>query len=322
MKRLIFFISLFLVIYVISAGVSTIQAQPYPNRPIQLIIPVPAGLVADVTGRLLAEELKKNIGSPVIVINKPGASMTLGTDLVAKSKKDGYTITYTNTSAIIYSRVLNPEIVPYESFKDLEPLGFHLFVPVMIAVQENSPWKTFNEFVEYAKKNPGKIRVSTPGPESIDHFNLEITQSLTGAQFTHIPVKSGAATALIGGHVEATFYALNTVIPYAEAGKLRILLMSKKMPGFTNIPTLTELGYKQDLLSAWFAVYGPAGLPEDVKKILIPAVEKAVNTSEIKAKINRMGFIVDYKSPAELKKLMAEDYERACDIAVKFGLGK
>lgn len=322
MKRLIFVISLFWVVYAINMAVSTIQAQPYPNRPIQLIIPVPAGLVADITGRLLAEELKKNLGTPVIVMNKPGASMTLGTDLVAKSKKDGHTITYTNTSAIIYSRVLNPEIVPYDSFKDLEPLGFHLFVPLMVAVQENSPWKTFTEFVEYAKKNPGKIRVSTPGPESIDHFNLEITQSLTGAQFTHIPFKSGAATALIGGHVEATYYALNTVIPYAEAGKLRILLISKKMPGFTNIPTFTELGYKQDLLSAWFAVYGPAGLPDEVKKVLVPAIEKAVKNPEIKANIDKMGFIVDYKSPAELKKLMIEDYERACDIAVKLGLRK
>jgi tripartite-type tricarboxylate transporter receptor subunit TctC len=298
------------------------QTQNYPNRPIQLIIPVPAGLVADVTGRLLGEELKKILGMPLVVINKPGASMTLGTDMVAKSKKDGYTLAYTNSSAIIYSRIIHPEIVPYDSFKDLEPLGFHLFVPLMVAVQANSPWKTFSELVEYAKKNPGKIRVSTTGPESIDNFNVEITQSLTGAQFTQIPVKSGAATALIGGHVEATYYALNAVIPYAESGKLRILLMSQKMQKFPDVPTMSELGYKQDLLSSWFALYAPSGLPEEVKGTLVAAIEKAVKIPEVKAKIEQMGFIVSYKNPAEMKTIMVEDFERANVIAGRLGLRK
>ena len=322
MKSLILIVGLFFAFSLVSSGTSLSQAQNYPNRPIQLIIPVPAGLVADVTGRLLAEELKKILGTPVIVVNKPGASMTLGTDLVAKSKRDGYTIAYTNSSAIIYSRIFHPEIVPYDSFKDLEPLGFHLFVPLMVAVQGDSPWKTFPEFVEYAKKNPGAIRVSTPGLESIDNFNIEITQSLTGAQFTHIPVKSGAATALIGGHVEATYYALNAVIPYAESGKLRILVMSRKIQRFPDIPTMSELGYKQDLLSSWFALYAPAGIPEEVKKVLIPAVERAVNTPAIKAKIEELGFIVNYKNPAEIKSLMVEDFNRANAIATRLGLKK
>jgi len=108
-------------------------------------------------------------------------------------------------------------------------------------------------------------------------------------------------------------------MPQVEGGKMRILLVTNKTADFPNLPTLPEFGYKQDLLSAWFALFGPAGLPEDVKKVLVPAIEKVVKNPELKARIDKMGFIVNYKSPAELKKLMVEDYERAMEIAVKVG---
>jgi len=259
------------------------------------------------------------------VMNKPGAAMTLGTDAVVRSKKDGYTLLYTGSSAIVYARVTNPETVPYNPDKDLEPLGLSLFLPLTVTVQESSPWKTFNDLIDYAKKNPGKLRVSTIGQGSTDHFNLELVQSLTGAQFTHVPFKGGEAvlTALLGGHVEVTNDALSKMLPHVNAGKLRILLISKKMPEFPNIPTITELGYKQDLLTAWMASFAPAGIPEEVKKVLVPAVEKAIKNPELKSTIEKMGgYLVDYKSPAELKKIMAEDYERANTIAIKLGLRK
>jgi tripartite-type tricarboxylate transporter receptor subunit TctC len=279
----------------------------------------------DITGRLLAEELGKILGTQVIVMNKPGAAMTLGTDAVVRSKKDGYTLLYTGSSAIVYARVTNPETVPYDPDKDLEPLGLSLFLPLTVTVQESSPWKTFNDLIDYAKKNPGKLRVSTIGQGSTDHFNLELVQSLTGAQFTHVPFKGGEAvlTALLGGHVEVTNDALSKMLPHVNAGKLRILLISKKMPEFPNIPTITELGYKQDLLTAWMASFAPAGIPEEVKRVLVPSVEKAIKNPELKSKIEKMGgYLVDYKSPAELKKIMVEDYERANAIAIKIGLRK
>jgi tripartite-type tricarboxylate transporter receptor subunit TctC len=304
---------------------STVDAQSYPKGPIQLIVPNVAGSLMDITGRLIAEELGKILGVQIIVMNKPGAAMTLGTDAVVRSKNDGYTILYTGSSAIVYARVTHPETVPYNPEKDLEPLGLSLFLPLTVVVQESSPWKTFGELVDYARKNPGKVRVSTPGQGSTDHFNLEIYQSVTGVQFTHVPFKGGEAvvTALLGGHVEVTDDAFSKVIPHVNAGKLRILLVSKKMSGYPNIPTMTELGYKQDLLTAWMALFAPAGLPEEVKKVLVPAIEKAIKNPELKTKIEKMGgYLVDYKSPAELKKLVAEDYETANAIAKKIGLRK
>jgi tripartite-type tricarboxylate transporter receptor subunit TctC len=322
MKRLILVAILSLGIYGLSFGLNQVQAQPYPNRPIQLIIPGAAGSILDIAGRLTGDELGKILGVQLIPVVKPGAGFTLGTDFVARSKKDGYTLAYTNSAAIVFTRALNPQTVPYDPDKDLDPLGLHLFFPNAIAVQASAPWKNFRELVEYARKNPNQVRVSTTGTGSTSHFNLEILQSLTGAQFNHVPFKGGESviTALLGGHVEMTFDAVSKIKPHVEAGKMRILLSTSKVPDLPDIPTITELGYKQELFTSWFAMYGPAGLPEEVKKALIPAVEKAVKNPELKAKVQKMDFVVDYKPPAEQKKLAAEEYEKASTIAIKVGL--
>ena len=324
MKRFVFVAALWMVVCGLNIRAEDVQAQPYPNRPIQLIIPIPAGGGGDVTGRLVAEELGKILKMQVIVVNKAGAGNALGTEFVAKSKKDGYTIGYTSSAAIVYAPIMNPENVTYDMIKDFDPLGLHVFFASGFAVQESSPWKTFPELLEYAKKNPGKIRVSTPGLGSTVHFNLEMIQSMTGTQFTHIPYKGGEAviTALLGGHVEATFDAIAKIMPHAEAGKMRVLLLTKKFSGFPNVPTMTELGYKEDLLSAWFAFYAPAGIPEEVKRVLVPAIEKAIRVPEVKAKIERLGYVAEYKSPADLKKVMVADYETARSIATKLGMSK
>jgi tripartite-type tricarboxylate transporter receptor subunit TctC len=324
MKRHILIFVLSLVLFGLCSGIPTIQAQPYPNRPIQLIIPGTAGSIIDITGRLLADELGKILGTQLIPVNKPGGGFTVGTDFAVRSKKDGYTLVYTNNPAIIYARILTPEAVAYDPDKDLDPLGLHLFFPHSAAVQGNAPWKTFNELLEYLKKNPSAVRVSTPGIGSTSHFHLEIIQALSGTQFNHVPFKSGEAviTALLGGHVEMTYDAISKIAPHAETGKMRMLIVSIKSPLFPNIPTITELGYKQDLPASWFAMYGPSGMPEDVKKVLIPAIEKAIKNPELKTKIEKMHFVVSYKSPAEQKKLATEEYETSLAIAKKVGLRK
>ena len=324
MKPLVWIVSVSLIVCGSGIGVGAIQAQPYPHRPIQLIDAFDPGTTGDITGRHLAEELGKVLGTQVVVINKPGAAFVLGTDALAKSKKDGYTIGYTATSAIVYTKASNPENVPYDPFKDLEPLGLHVSFSNVLAVQESSPWKTFSELVDYAKRNPKKVRVGTPGMGSISQFCLSMTESLTGAEFTHIPLKGGQAviTSLLGGHLEGIYTAPSQVLPHISAGKVRALLVSKRMPQFPNVPTMTELGYKQDVFSSWFAPYAPAGLPEEVKRVLVPAVEKAIKTPELKPKMEKLGFIVDYKSPAELLKQTKEEYEMACKIAVQIGLRK
>ena len=129
-------------------------------------------------------------------------------------------------------------------------------------------------------------------------------------------------TALLGGHVEATFDAIGKIVPHVEAKKMRVLLVTKKFSQVPNAPTITELGYKEDLLSPWFGFFGPAGLPEEVKKVLVPAIEKAIKIPEVKAKIEQMGYVVEYRPPAELKQLMVDDNEKARFLATKLNLVK
>jgi tripartite-type tricarboxylate transporter receptor subunit TctC len=324
MKRHIFITVLSLVVFGLSLGITTVQAQPYPNRSVQLIIPGTPGSIIDITGRLLADELGKILKQQFVPINKPGGAFTVGTDFAVRSKKDGYTLVYTNNPAIIYGRILTPESVHYDPDKDLDPLGLHVFFAHALAVQASSPWKTFNELLDYAKKNPNKLRYSTPGIGSTSHFNLEIIQSLTGTQFTHVPFKSGEAviTALLGGHVEMTVDAISKISPHVKDGAMRMLLVTIKSPDYPAIPTIREFGFKQDLPISWFAMYGPSGLPEDVKKVLIPAIEKAVKNPELKAKIEKLEFVVSYRTPAELTKLATDEYELALATAKKAGLIK
>ena len=324
MKRLIL-ILIVCMVFGFSIGVSSdIQAQPYPNRPIQFIIPGTPGSMVDLCGRMVADEMSKTLGVPVVCVDKPGAGFTLGTDFAAKSKKDGYTIVYSTSSAIVYARVLTPETVPYDPDKDLEPLGFHLFLANGVIVPASSPWKTLSDFVADAKKNPGKFRCSTTGVGSTSHLNLEILQAATGAEFTHVPFKGGESvvTAVLGGHVDFTLDAVSKSMPHVEAGKLRILLVDNKVPQYPQFPTLADLGYKQSMVTSWFGLYAPAGIPEEVKKVLVPAIEKAVNNPESKAKIEKMLFVPGYMNPEKQRKMVSDQYEQSLAIAIKAGLRK
>jgi tripartite-type tricarboxylate transporter receptor subunit TctC len=297
-------------------------AQTYPNHPIQMVIPNAAGSLADVTARMLVAELEKTLGTKIIANNKPGASQVLGTDFVIRGKKDGYTLLYTGSSPLIYAPITNPEIVHYDPGKDLEPLGMHFLSSPSFNVRSDAPWKTFPEIVDYAKKNPGKLRVATSGVGHPTHFMLEVMQAVTGAQFTHVPFEGGetVTTAVLGGHVEASCDAFSKQKPQVEAGKIRVLLITYKVPAFPNVPTITEFGYKQDLPSSWFALFAPPGIPEMVRKVLVPAIEKAVKNT--KPKIEQMGGILVYKSPAEFRKMWEMEYKQIYEIATKIGMRK
>jgi len=238
MRRSLWFGSLFFLIALLGILAPPTFAQPYPARPVQMIIAIPAGGGGDVNARILLEEFVKVFGQQVVPSNKPGASDTVGTDAVAKSKNDGYTIGYTSGAAMVYFRLTNPDAVHYDSLKDFEPLALHTLFPLSVAVQADSPWKTFKDLIEYAKQNPGKLRVSTAGVGSVANFNLQMTQSLTGAQFNHIPFKGGEAvvTALLGGHVEVSYDIVGKFKPHVEAGKLRLLLAGTKNAYFPPGP--------------------------------------------------------------------------------------
>jgi tripartite-type tricarboxylate transporter receptor subunit TctC len=253
--------------------------------------------------------MAKVLNTSVLPINKTGGAGMAGADFVAKGKKDGYTILYINSN-IIYAYAANPENVPYDPFQDLEPLCLAVSVPLLLAVQPESPWKSFQELVNYMKQNPGKIRGSSTGVGSVGHFGYEVIRTETGTEINMIPYKgaSPGLTALLGGHVEVAIPSFALVQPQLQAGKVRILLTSKKIPDYPQIPTLTQLGYKRDMSSVWFGFFIPTGVPDPVKKVLASALEKSIKSAEVAKTVQTLGALEDYKSAGEFKKMMMEEY--------------
>ena len=299
-------------------------AQSYPNQPINVVIPLAPGDAADIACRAMAEELSKLLKVPVIVVNKPGAGGTLGTDSAVKAKKDGYTILLTNNAALIYNRILTPESVAYDPFKDLTPLGLSTRFPLLLLVRPDAPYKSFNEMVEFAKKNPGKVHVGTVGAGSVGHFTLEIINTLTGAGLIMVPFKgaSPGVTALLGGHVEGGVLALGTLLSHLKSGAMKGILASNKIPEFPEIPTLSQLGYRQNLFGVWLAFFAPTGVPAEVTKALVPAVEKAVKDPAVAAKLGGLGMVQDYMPPEKLFAEIREEHRTVEEIAKKTGLVK
>jgi tripartite-type tricarboxylate transporter receptor subunit TctC len=303
---------------------SELFGQSYPNHAISLILSMAPGDALDVAGRLMADELAKLLKVPVIPLNKPGASATVGTDAVVKAKNDGYTILLTNNASLIYAKVLQPEIVPYDPFKDLTPLGLSTISPAIVAVRNDAPYKNFKELVEYAKRNPGKIRCGTPGVGSGAHFNVEIIKTLTGAEITFVPYKgaSPGVTALLGGHVETTSMAIGVLISHMRSGSIKGVLASNKVPEFPEIPTLKQLGYNQDLLGIWFAFFAPVGVQPQIRETLVSAIERAVKDPTISSKLAQMGMVQEFEPPEKLLASMHEEYKMVEEVARRSGMVK
>jgi tripartite-type tricarboxylate transporter receptor subunit TctC len=241
-----------------------------------------------------------------------------------KAPKDGYTILITNNASLVFNRILTPEAVPYDPFKDLTPIGMAVRTPIILAVNSNAPFKNFAEMVEYGKKNPGSVRVGTVGPGSVGHFTVEIVNSLTGADITMIPFKGAGpgVTAALGGHIEGAAAAQGVVAEHLKAGTMRGIVASTKMPEFPQIPTLTQLGYKQNLLGVWAAFFAPAGVPAEVSKTLIAALEKVVKDPAVASKLGNLGMVADYVPPDKLIVEIREEHRTVEQIAKKAGLVK
>jgi tripartite-type tricarboxylate transporter receptor subunit TctC len=274
-----------------------------------LIIPLSPGDTVDLAGRAIAAEMSKILNNPVVIINTPGGGGTIGADSVVRSKKDGYNLLFA-ISGIYYAHAVNPESVPYNPLTDLDPLCSAVSVPMVMPVPADSPWKDLGELMAYMKQNPGKLRGSSTGVGSVGFFNFEVFRMETGNAINMIPFKgaSPALTALLGGHVETSALTFGLVAPHVSAGKLRVLLTSQKIPEYPDIPTLKRLGYKRDIMSIRFSFYLPVGVPDSVKKVLVPAIEKAVKAPDVVHAIRQIGAVEDFIPGEEFKKMMAGEY--------------
>ena len=251
------------------------SAQDYPGRPITLIVPFPPGGVADNVARPVALALGKQLGQAVIIENKQGAGGGIGMAQVAKAKGDGYTLLLALSSISIIpeaDKVLGR--APLFTLDQLTPIARFTADPVVLAVRAESPWKTYADFIAYAKANPKKINYGSSGNYGTMHVPMEMLGSVSGASFTHVPFTGAApaVTALLGGSLDAVASGPSTVVQHVKAGKLRVLANwgPERHPALPDVPTLRELGVTVEF-AQWAGLFAPTGTPEPI----ISALRKA-----------------------------------------------
>jgi tripartite-type tricarboxylate transporter receptor subunit TctC len=297
-------------------------AQSYPAGPINLVIPLAAGDATDTAARAIAEELARELRVAVVPVNRPGAAGALGTDLVVKAAKDGHTILLTNNASLVFRAILDPKVATYDPFKDLTPLGLAMRSPSILVAGGEQSFRDFKEMLEHAKKTP--LRIGTAGVGSVGHFCVNILSTLTGTELTMVPFTGAmpAVTAVRGGHVEAVILALGTMTGHLRSGAVRGILISTKSADFPEIPTLAELGYSEPLFGVWTAFFAPAGVPAEVSNTLIPALERAIKSPGVAARLKPLGILPDHASPSKLLDEMRDEHQRVSQIARQAGLTK
>lgn len=300
------------------------QAQSFPTGPVNIMVPLAAGDAADTTARALGEEISKLLKTPVLTVNRPGAGGALGANSVVQAKKDGHTILFAQNSALTFRAVLDPQAVTYDALRDLVPLGISSRTPSFLVVRSDAPYKTFAEMIDYAKKNPGRVRIGHPGAGSVGDFCVQLINALAGVEMVPVPYTGAAPsiTALHGGHIEGVVLALGALSAHIKSGAFRGLVASSRFPEFADIPTMRELGYREDLFGVWFSFLAPAGIPEDARKALAGAVEQAVKSPAISARLLPLGILQSYATPEQMTIEIREEFKRVSDMARKTGLVK
>jgi tripartite-type tricarboxylate transporter receptor subunit TctC len=294
-------------------------AQPYPVKPINMIVGWGAGGATDVTIRALSEAASKTLGQPIVVTNKPGGGSAVGLAMLKNEKPDGYTIGNMSAGGILSQYMRK---VPYDILTDFTPIMRFADYTFGLVVRTEAPWKTFKELVEYAKANPGKIKYSTSGAGSFHHLVMEAFSRQEGVKWVHIPYKSGheATTAILGGHVEVEACSSEWK-PYVDSGKLRLLATYNPMrlPKYPDVPTWVELGYNISA-SSLLGVVGPKGLPRPVVDKLHDAFKQAVDDPAFKKTMDSFDMPIIYRDPDGLLKDMKEIADRWGKLITDLGI--
>ena len=266
-------------------------AQPYPNRPVRLVVPYAAGTATDVLARTMAERLNALWGQPVVVENQAGANGTIATAQVAKAPADGYTLIMIAANHVINASIYKD--LPYDSISDFRALARVGEASFVLAVNPSLPVKTVQELVTLAKSKPGTINYASPGNGTPGHLAMEMLKTSTGADIVHVPYKNAGqvATDLVGGQVQVAFIVESTAIPLIKAGSLRPLAMSgaKRSTRLPDVPTVAESGYPAFDVVSWIGVAGPANMPVELVSTIGAAVLKAMDTPEVSSRIAGLG---------------------------------
>jgi tripartite-type tricarboxylate transporter receptor subunit TctC len=297
--------------------------DPYPSKPITMIVPFPPGGVADIVGRPLASQMEKVLKQPVVVVNRTGAGGAVGMAAAAKAAPDGYTILMALSSISIFpvSDRISGKAPSYE-MKDFAPIALITADPTVLVVSADSPWKTLKEFVDSAKAYPGKINYSSSGVYGTLHVAMEIFANAAGIQLFHVPYGGGgpALTALLGGQVHALASGPAPAVGQIKAGKMRALASwsTERLPLMPEVPTFKELGYDAEFY-IWSGVFAPAAIPTPVLDRLRAAVREAATSPEFKGTMEKVQTPVNYLDAPAFRTYWERDAARLKIALEKIG---
>ncbi len=320
-SRIRFFMVLILAIGLFQfIGTPTAVAE-YPEREITLIVPWAAGGGTDLVARFLGDLMEKDLGKPVVVVNKPGGGGLVGFNQIAAAKPDGYTVGINTNSQILQKYSASS----YLDWRVFSPIALHNYDPAAFTVKVDAPWKTIEEALAYAKANPMKMRISNSGPGAIWHVAAALLGSKVGVQFTHVPYGGGnpAAVAVAGGHVEATTASPAEVGTLVKGGKLRILAIAsdKRDPLFPDVPTFKERGI-DFTFGVWRCLVAPKNTPKEIIARLEKSANKAAHDPRFVEFMMKNGFGQAYQGPADAAATMAQDEKDMEKIVPGLGLKK
>jgi tripartite-type tricarboxylate transporter receptor subunit TctC len=302
------------------AGFSATAKAEFPEKPIQFIIPFGAGGGADIEGRLLADEMSKVLGVPVVPVNKPGGGGAVTYTFVKNAKPDGYTVAWNSTSILTSSAIGN---MPF-NHNALDHLGQVEYQPMPFAVAGNSPWKTLKEFADHCKANPGKVKIANSGTGSATHIASLAMVNAMGCDVIHLPVgvKRRNATVL-SGEAQAMNLPLTAALNLAKAKKIRLLAVpsEKRNPVIPDVPTATEQGFDASI-DLFRGLSVPKGTPTDVVLKLSDAMQKAANSPAFTGLANKKGFTINYMDPAKFSGMLAHEDAKVVAIMKSAGLYK
>ena len=287
-------------------------AQPYPAKPIRLIVPFLAGGSADVLGRVLAQRLTQQYGQQMVVENRPGSGGHVGAEAAARATPDGYTIVFgtigIHAAYAIYSKL------GYDPARDLQPVAMYADVPNVLIVHPSVPAKNVKEFIALAKSNPGRLNFGTAGSGSSTHMCGEWFKLVTGVNLTHVPYKGSAQAMqdLLGGQIELMFENLPTAIAQIKAGKVRALGMTSKerSPSMPDVPTVAESGVPGFEATAWFTIAAPAKVPADIIRKLNADMNAFLKAPDMQQRWIEMGVVPMGGSPADAEKFFVSEREK------------
>ena len=292
-------------------GVVSAQTAPYPSKPIKFVVPITPGGSNDVLARTIAQKLSDQWKQAVVVENRPGGGMNLGSDMVAKSAPDGYTWLLGANNIF----VTNPHVgkMPFDVFKDLAPVTTVAIVPFVLAVNANFPAKNVAELVEYAKKNPNALNYGSSGNGSPQQLAAEMLSHVAGIKMQHVPYKGAvpAITDLLGGRIQVFIGAVNSLLPHVKDGKLRLLAGAggKRFAAFPELPAIAET-VPGVALDVWLGVFMPTGVPKVILTKVNADIAQVLQSPEVRTSLAAQGIESITSTPEALAQTIRDDHAR------------